>query len=72
MMKKLAEMGYINKVQSSEDKRIFNLSVTDKYLASRKPGEEQFKILMEKIRNKFNDDELHDIMYYLKEIETIL
>jgi len=72
MVKNLIEEGYLNKIRSGEDKRIYHLSVTDKYLVTREPGEGQFKALLDKIRTRFNDKELSDIAYYLKEIENIL
>lgn len=54
----LIKKGYIKKVQSEDDKREYHLEVTDKYLAYYNISYAYVKVVMERIKDRFNDNEL--------------
>ena len=61
----LVKKGYINKVQSSVDKREYHLEVTDKYMKTYGVTYDYIGTVMKRIRERFSDDQV-------KELEEIL
>ncbi|MCF0131028.1 MAG: MarR family transcriptional regulator [Pseudobutyrivibrio sp.] len=54
----LIRKGYINKVQSKEDKRIYYLEVTDKYKDYYNISYQYLNTVMERVSEKFTPEEL--------------
>lgn len=61
----LVKKGYINKVQSSVDKREYHLEVNDKYMKTYGVTYDYIGTVMKRIRERFSDDQV-------KELEEIL
>ena len=61
----LIKKGYIKKVQSQEDKREYHLEVTEKYKNYYNISYDYVNVVMERIKERFSEDEL-------KTLETIL
>ena len=53
----LVKKGYLNKVQSEEDKRIYHLEVTKKYLDYYNISYQYLKEVMDKMENRFPKEE---------------
>ena len=53
----LVKKGYLNKVQSEEDKRIYYLEVTKKYIDYYNISYQYLKEVMEKLENRFTPEE---------------
>src|SRR5574344_2631252 len=54
----LIKKGYIRKVQSPDDRREYHLEVTDKFLSYYNVSYSYLKTVMERIKDRFNEDEL--------------
>lgn len=54
----LIRKGYLNKVQSQEDKRIFHLEVTQKYKEYYNISYQYLKLVMDRVAEKFTKEEL--------------
>lgn len=62
----LIKKGYLRKVQSENDKREFHLEVTEKYLNYYNISSSYMQDVMERIKGRFNDDELELLERVLK------
>lgn len=62
----LIKKGYLRKVQSENDKREFHLEVTEKYLNYYNISSSYMQDVMERIKDRFNDDELELLERVLK------
>ena len=54
----LIKKGYLRKIQSEHDKREFYLEVTEKYMNYCNISNMYMKTVMDRIKERFNDDEL--------------
>lgn len=54
----LIRKGYLNKVQSQDDKRIYYLEVTPKYIDYYNISDQYLKVVMDRVAKKFTPDEL--------------
>lgn len=54
----LIRKGYLSKVQSKEDKRIYYLEATDKYKEYYNISYQYLKVVMDRVAQKFTEDEL--------------
>lgn len=54
----LIKKGYINKVQSTEDRREYHLEVTDKYVNYQALSSDYVHEVMQRIRHRFADEEI--------------
>ncbi len=63
---KLINKGYLRKVQSEDDKREYHLEVTDKYLGYYNISYQYLVTVMERLENRFSDEELQLITKVLK------
>lgn len=68
----LINKGYVEKVQSDVDKRIFNLSVTDEYRKFRYPGVQITQDFILKAYEAFTDEEIELLKKLLLTLSKIV
>lgn len=68
----LIRKGYLNKVQSEEDKRIYYLEVTPKYIDYYNISYQYLKVVMDRVSQKFTPDELKTMEKILKVMDEEL
>ena len=62
----LVKKGYLRKVQSEDDKREYHLEVTDKYLSYYNLSTSYIDEVSERIKQRFNDEEIATVERVLK------
>ena len=68
----LVKKGYINKVQSSVDKREYHLEVTDKYMKTYGVTYDYIGTVMKRIRERFSPDQVRELEEILGVIDDEL
>lgn len=68
----LIKKGYVNKIQSNEDKREFHLEVTDKFLNYYSITYDYTKLVVERIKKRFDEAEIEQIDKLLEIISNEL
>jgi DNA-binding MarR family transcriptional regulator len=69
---KLAEKGYINRIQSKTDKREFHLTVTDKFMDYYNISQSYVKTVAERINERFSEKDLKKLSQLLQTISLEL
>ncbi len=64
----LIQKGYVEKIQSSTDKREYMLKITDKYYKDLSVSEKYFDIVEEKLKTAFTEDEYKEFNRLFKKI----
>lgn len=68
----LVKKGYLKKVQSDEDKREYHLEVTQKYIDYYNISNTYLKTVMDRIENRFSEEELKTMEHMLEVISEEL
>lgn len=68
----LIKKGYIKKIQSDEDKREYHLEVTQKYIDYYNISNTYLKTVMDRIENRFSEEELKTMEHMLEVISEEL
>lgn len=68
----LIKKGYVNKIQSTEDKREFYLEVTDRFLEYYHMNYDYIDVVMKRIHQRFPDEDLAKFDEMMKVINTEL
>ncbi|MDO5140165.1 MAG: MarR family transcriptional regulator, partial [Eubacteriales bacterium] len=62
---KLVKKGYLRKIQSTEDKRVFYLEVTQRYLDYYNISYQYMETVMKRVEDKFSEEELQTVEHML-------
>lgn len=68
----LVKKGYLKKIQSDEDKREYHLEVTQKYIDYYNISNTYLKTVMDRIENRFSEEELKTMEHMLEVISEEL
>lgn len=68
----LVKKGYVRKVRSDEDKRVFRLEVTEKYLNYYNISYSYLDTVMKRVEERFSEEEVKQLTYMLDIIDKEL
>ncbi len=68
----LVNKGYLRKVQSKDDKREYHLEVTEKYISYYNISYNYMDVVMKRISDRFDEDEVNAIVRFLQIIDKEL
>lgn len=68
----LVKKGYVKKVRSDKDKREYHLEVTEKYMENYGVTYDYIATVMQRIRDRFSEEEVEQFENYLKVIDEEL
>ena len=66
LVKKLIKMGYVKKVQSQEDLRVYHIVLTTKGEQFTKMHDQTHRLLAERLTQNLNEQEIHQMAVVLK------
>ena len=71
LVKKLMKMGYVKKVQSQEDLRVYHIVLTTKGEQFTKMHDQTHRLLAERLTQNLNEQEIHQMAVMLKKVITV-
>ena len=71
LVKKLMKMGYVKKVQSQEDLRVYHIVLTTKGEQFTKIHDQTHRLLAERLTQNLNEQEIHQMAVMLKKVITV-
>jgi DNA-binding MarR family transcriptional regulator len=71
LVKKLMQMGYVKKVQSQEDLRVYHIVLTAKGEQFTEMHDQTHRLLAERLTQNLNEQEIHQMAVMLKKVITV-
>ena len=71
LVKKLMKMGYVKKVQSQEDLRVYHIVLTAKGKQFTEMHDQTHRLLAERLTQNLNEQEIHQMAVMLKKVITV-
>ena len=71
LVKKLMKMGYVKKVQSQEDLRVYHIVLTAKGEQFTEMHDQTHRLLAERLTQNLNEQEIHQMAVMFKKVITV-